>query len=116
MFRAAGGIDLLSRAIAPVLVPLHCPPELLPLIFMRPLSGGGATGLFAELVDAWGPDSLIVKMAGTIMGSTETTFYVIAVYFGSVAIRRTRHAVPAGLIADAVGVIAAVTICNLLFG
>ena len=116
VFRAAGGIDLLARAVTPILVPLHFPPELLPLVFMRPLSGGGALGIFSELVETHGANSLIASMGGTIMGSTETTFYVIAVYFGSVAIRRTRHAVPAGLFADLVGVIAAVTVCNIVLG
>lgn len=116
IFREAGGIDLLSRLLSPILLPLGCPPELLPLILMRPLSGSGSTGIFAELAGEFGPDSLIAKMAGTIMGSTETTFYVIAVYFGSVAVRRTRHAVPAGLLADLAGVVAAVTVCNILFG
>jgi spore maturation protein B len=82
---------------------------------MRPLSGSGSNGIFAELVKTYGPDSLIAKMGATVMGSTETTFYVIAVYFGSVAIRRTRHAVAAGLIADLAGVIASVIICNLVF-
>ena len=69
-----------------------------------------------ELVTTHGADSLLARMAGTIMGSTETTFYVLAVYFGSVAIRRTRHAVPAGLIADLTGIIAAVTVCRIVFG
>ena len=116
MFRAAGGIDLLARILAPVLDPLRFPSDLLPLVFMRPLSGSGSLGLFAELVATHGPDSLIARMAGTIMGSTETTFYVIAVYFGSVAVRRTRHAVPAGLLADLAGVAASVAICNFVFG
>ena len=116
MFRAAGGIDLLARLLSPILQPLRFPAELLPLVLMRPLSGSGATGIFAELVNTHGADSLIAKMGATIMGSTETTFYVIAVYFGSVAIRRTRHAVAAGLIADLAGVIASVIICNLVFG
>lgn len=115
MFRAAGGIDLLSRAVSPFLTPIGCPPDLLPLIFMRPLSGSGSMGIFSELAATHGPDSLIVRMAGTIMGSTETTFYVLAVYFGSVAIRRTRHAVPAGLLADLAGVVASVAICNFVF-
>lgn len=115
MFRAAGGIDLLSRALDPLFQRIGFPSELLPLVFMRPLSGSGTMGIFAELVAAHGPDSLIVRMAGTIMGSTETTFYVIAVYFGSVAIRRTRHAVPAGLLADLAGVIASVIVCRLVF-
>ncbi|KAH0534007.1 hypothetical protein FGG08_007384, partial [Glutinoglossum americanum] len=79
------------------------PPELLPLALMRPLSGSGSNGIFNELIRQVGPDSMIARMAGTIMGSTETTFYVIAVYFGSVAVRRTRHAVPAGLLADIAG-------------
>jgi spore maturation protein SpmA len=119
MFRAAGGIEMLSQAVGPALAAIGFPVELLPLVLMRPLSGGGANGLFNELIQAGGPaggpDSLISKMAGSIMGSTETTFYVIAVYFGSVAIRRTRHAVPAGLIADLTGVVAAIVICRLVF-
>ena len=115
MFRAAGGVDLLARLLSPIFQPLQFPPELLPLVLMRPLSGSGSNGIFAELVKAHGPDSLIAKMGATVMGSTETTFYVIAVYFGSVAIRRTRHAVAAGLIADLAGVIASVVICNLVF-
>jgi spore maturation protein B len=83
---------------------------------MRPLSGSGANGIFAELVQSQGPDSLVARMGATIMGSTETTFYVIAVYFGSIAVRRTRHAVPAGLCADLAGITASVAICNLVFG
>jgi spore maturation protein SpmB len=116
MFRAAGGIDLLTRFLGPALAAIHFPSELLPLVLMRPLSGSGANGLFAELVANTGPDSLVSRMAASIMGSTETTFYVIAVYFGSVAVRRSRHAVPAGLFADLAGVTASVLICNLVFG
>ena len=116
MFRAAGGIDLITKAVGPALAAIHFPPDLLPLALMRPLSGSGSSGIFAELVQAQGPDSLVAKMGATIMGSSETTFYVLAVYFGSVAVRRTRHAVPAGLCADVVGVAAAVIICNLVFG
>ena len=115
MFRAAGGITLLSQALNPVFQKVGFPSELLPLVFMRPLSGSGTMGIFTELVGTHGPDSLLARMAGTIMGSTETTFYVIAVYFGSVAIRRTRHAVPAGLLADLAGVIASVAVCRLVF-
>jgi spore maturation protein SpmB len=115
MFRAAGGINLLSQALDPVFQKVGFPSELLPLVFMRPLSGSGTMGIFTELIGTHGPDSLIARMAGTIMGSTETTFYVIAVYFGSVAIRRTRHAVPAGLLADLAGVIASVIVCRIVF-
>ena len=116
MFRAAGGIDLLSRALAPVMNALGFPTDLLPMVLVRPLSGSGSLGFFTELVKQFGPDSLIARMAGTIYGSTETTFYVLAVYFGSVAIKRTRHALLAGLTADFVSVVVAVIICRIVFG
>ena len=116
LFRGAGGIDLITSMTRPVLDFLRFPSELLPMCLMRPLSGSGTLGLFTELVKEHGPDSMLARMAGTIYGSTETTFYVIAVYFGAVSVRRTRHAVPAGLIADAVGMIASVMVCRLMFG
>ena len=115
MFRKAGGIDLLARLLERPLAWIGFPVDLLPLVLVRPLSGGATTGVFTEIVRNFGPDSLTSLMAGTIFGSTETTFYVIAVYFGSVGIRRTRHAVPAGLTADLVGVIASIVICRLMF-
>jgi spore maturation protein SpmB len=116
MFRGAGGIEAMKSALAPLLTPLGFPPDLLPMVLVRPLSGSATTGLFAEIVQRLGPDALTTRMAATIFGSTETTFYVIAVYFGSVAVRRARHAVAAGLIADLAGVIASVIICQLMFG
>ena len=116
MFRAAGGIDLLTSVLRPLMLAIGFPPELLPMVLMRPLSGSGTLGLFAELVKQYGPDSLIARMGGTIFGSTETTFYVLAVYFGSVGIRKTRYALLAGLTADTVGVIASVIVCRLVFG
>jgi spore maturation protein B len=116
MFRGAGGIEALKSALAPLLTPIGFPPDLLPLVLVRPLSGSATTGLFVELVQRLGPDALVTRMAGTIFGSTETTFYVIAVYFGAVAVRRTRHAIAAGLIADLAGVVASVIICQLAFG
>lgn len=116
MFRAAGGIDLLSRALSPVLNIVHFPTDLLPMVLVRPLSGSGSLGFFTELVKHFGPDSLIARTGGTIYGSTETTFYVLAIYFGSVAVKRTRHAVLAGLTADFVSVVAAVTVCRMVFG
>lgn len=115
MLRASGGIQRISDFLAPVLLALHFPPDLLSLVLIRPLSGSGATGVFTELVQTHGPDSLIARMGATFMGSSETTFYVIAVYFGSIAVTRTRHAVAAGLIADIGAVIAAIAICNALF-
>jgi spore maturation protein SpmA len=116
MLRESGGITLLTEAVRPALDAVGFPSDLLPLALMRPLSGSGSLGIFTEMVKEFGPDSMIVRMAGTLYGSTETTFYVIAVYFGSVGIKRTRHAIPAGLIADLVGVIAAVVICRMMFG
>jgi spore maturation protein B len=82
---------------------------------MRPLSGSGTLGVFSELVQHFGPDSMLARTAGTIYGSTETTFYVLAVYFGSVGIRKTRYALLAGLCADAIGIIASVIICRIVF-
>ena len=116
MFRAAGGIDWLTHLLAPVLAAVGFPPELLPLALMRPLSGSGSLGLFAELVKQFGPDSLISRMAGTLYGSTETTFYVLAVYFGAVGVKKTRYAVLAGLTADFIGIAVSVMICRLVFG
>jgi spore maturation protein SpmA len=116
MFRAAGCIDLISNALGPAMQAIGFPPPLLPMVLMRPLSGSGTLGLFAELVKQYGPDSLVSRMGGTIFGSTETTFYVLAVYFGSVGIKRTRYALPAGIVADTVGVIASVVFCRLVFG
>jgi spore maturation protein B len=115
MFREAGGIQILSRLLSPILSPLGVPTELLPLILVRPLSGGATTGLFTELVTQFGPDSLLARTAATIFGSTETTFYVLAVYFGSVGIRRGRHALAAGLIADATGAAASIALCRWMF-
>ena len=116
MLRESGGIALLTNFARPALDAIGFPADLLPLALMRPLSGSGSFGIFTEMVKEFGPDSLIVRMAGTLYGSTETTFYVIAVYFGAVGIKRTRHAIPAGLIADLVGIIAAVIICRMMFG
>ncbi len=112
MFKGAGGIDLLARALAPILTPLNFPTDLLPIALMRPLSGGATLALFTDVVQRLGPENIVSLMAATIYGSTETTFYVAAVYFGSVGIKQTRHAIPAGLVADFAGVVASVIICR----
>jgi spore maturation protein SpmA len=116
MFKGAGGIELLTRLLRPILGPLHFPPDLVPLALMRPLSGSATLALLTDVVHRLGPDNIISLMAATIYGSTETTFYVAAVYFGSVGIKQTRHAVPAGLLADLTGVIASVIICRAVLG
>jgi spore maturation protein B len=116
MFRAASGIELLSRALNPLMQAIGFPSELLPMVLMRPLSGSGTLGMFADLVKQCGPDTLVSRMGGTIYGSTETTLYVLAVYFGSVGIKRTRYALLAGFTADLVGVAASIIICRVVFG
>ena len=115
MFRASGALEILLTTMAPFLTYIGFPPENLPLALMRPLSGSGSLGLLTDLINEHGPDSLISKIGATMFGSTETTFYVLAVYFGSVGIRKTRHALAAGLFADLVGVLSAVFFCQLFF-
>ena len=116
MFRAAGGIDALVSVLGPVTVLFGMPAEVLPVAVLRPLSGSGALGVAAETLQTYGPDSLIGYLASTVYGSTETTFYTLAVYFGAVGVRNTRHTLPACLLADVAGIIAATFIVNLLFG
>ena len=116
MFKGAGGIELLSRVLSPILTPLHFPTDLLPLALMRPLSGSATLALLTDIVHRLGPDNIVSLTAATIYGSTETTFYVAAVYFGAVGIKQTRHAIPAGLLADLTGVIASVIICRAVLG
>ena len=106
MLRASGGLQRLVDWVSPVTAMLGVPGEVLPLALLRPLSGSGAFGITAELLETHGPDSLIGNIASTMNGSTETTFYVLAVYFGSIGVTKIRHAVPAGLAADITGVLA----------
>ncbi len=116
VFRASGAMDVLVGILAPVTNFIGMPAEALPMAIMRPLSGSASLGIMTELMKVHGPDSLIGVLASTMYGSSETTFYVLAVYFGAVGIKNTRHAVPTGLIADAVGMLAAVWIVTMLLG
>jgi spore maturation protein SpmA len=116
LFRASGGMELLAGVLGRWTEAIALPAEAVPMALLRPLSGSGAYGLLAELLRTHGPDSYIGYLASTLQGSTETTFYVLAVYFGAVGIRKTRHAVPACLLADAAGISAAVAVSALLFG
>ena len=116
MLQKAGVIDLLTHALSPAMDAVGFPADLLPMVLMRPLSGSATNGLFVELVQRLHePDGFVSRLAGTIYGSTETTFYVLAVYFGSVSVRQSRHAVLAGLTADTVAVIASVIVCRMMF-
>ena len=107
MLRASGALDALARLLAPALRALGIPPECAPLLFLRPFSGSGALAVGSELMETYGPDSAVGRTAAVMLGSTETTFYVVGVYFGAAGIRKTRHAIPAALTADLVGFIAA---------
>ncbi len=115
MFRASGALDYFTKLISPLTNLVGYPPEAIPMAIMRPLSGGGAQGIMAEILKTHGPDSFIGLLVSTMFGSTETTFYVLAVYFGAISIRKTRHAVISGLIGDFVGLTAAFIICKLVF-
>lgn len=116
IFRAGGGMSILITLLTPITDFIGMPAEALPMAIMRPLSGSGSLGIMAEIISVYGPDSFIGILVSTFFGSTETTFYVLAVYFGSVNIRKTRHAVPAGLLADTAGILGALFIVKLLFG
>ncbi len=116
MFRASGAMDFMIDGLRPVLNLIGFPPEVLPMAIVRPLTGSGSVGILADLVQRYGEDSLFVKMAATMFGSSETTFYVIAVYFGAVGVRKTRHALPAGLLADFVSAVVSVYIIRWMFG
>jgi len=116
LLRSSGVLQWFGDLCGPLLEALGFPRDLLPLALMRPLSGSGSNAIFLELIRNFGADSFVVKCAATIIGSTETTFYVIAVYFGAVAIARVRHAVVVGLFADLIGIISAICICRWVFG
>ena len=115
MFRASGALNILVSGISWFTEPLGMPAEALPMALLRPLSGSGAYGIMASLMQEYGPDSYVGYIVSTLQGSTETTFYVIAVYFGAIQVRKTRHAMPAALTADLAGIIAAVIACQIYF-
>jgi len=115
LFRQSGLNDFIAQAGKPLFTFLNIPPEVLPLALMRPLSGGGALGITAELISAYGPDSFIGRLASTMQGSSDTTFFVLTVYFGAVGIRKYRYALGLGLFADLVSFIASVYVVNMMF-
>ena len=109
-------VMFLILILSPLTNLIGFPAEALPMAIMRPLSGSGSLGIMSEIMAVHGPDSFIGLLVSTIMGSTETTFYVLALYFGSVGIKRTRHAVAVGILADIAGILGALFIVRLLFG
>jgi spore maturation protein SpmA len=116
IFRAGGAMDWLIKGLEPITNFIGMPAEALPMALMRPLSGSGSLGVMTEIISVHGPDSFIGILVSTFFGSTETTFYVLAVYFGAVNIKKTRHAIAAGLLADVAGILGALFIVKLLFG
>lgn len=115
VFRASGAMDAIIGLCGPVLRLLHIPGEVLPLAILRPITGSGSLAFTTDLIREFGPDSMIGRIASTIQGSTDTTLYVLTVYFGAVGIRKTRYALKVGLLSDLVGFFAAVLVCYLVF-
>ena len=116
MLRASGALELLGEVLEPVLSAVGIPVETVGLLLVRPVSGSAALGVGAELISTYGPDSDLGRTAAVMLGSTETTFYTIAVYFGAVGITKTRYAVPAALCADLTGFLAATWAVRICFG
>lgn len=116
LFEESGAMELMARSLGPLLERFRMPVELLPLAVMRPLSGSASLAIGADIMARQGADSLIGRIASTMIGSTETTLYVLTVYFGAAGVYRSRHALPTGLLADLGGFIAAVLVCRVMFG
>ena len=116
VFRASGALDAVQHLISPVTSLVGIPVEVVPIALLKPLSGSGALAIMADTMKTYGPDSLVGYMVSVMNGSTETTFYVLAVYFGSVQVRAVRHTLAACLVADTVGLISAVYLTRLFFG
>ena len=116
MLRASGAMDWLSSVCAPLLELAGIPPELTPLMLIRPVSGSGALAVGSDVISRCGPDSYAGRVAAVMLGSTETTFYTIAVYFGAAGITRTRHTIPAALAADLTGFIGSALAVRIFFG
>ena len=115
IFEISGGMEIFINIFNPILQSLNIPGEVFPLLLLRPLSGSGSLSYVNNIIKKFGPDSFTGKMASTIQGSTETTFYIITVYFGAAKIKKYRYAILTGLLADTAGFFAAIFICKILF-
>lgn len=115
MFRASGGMDWLCGLLDPITSLIGIPGEILPMGIMRSFSGGGAEGMMVDLLEQYGTQSQIGRIASVALGSTETTFYIVAVYFGSIGVSNTRHSIAAGLLGDLASLIASAVIVNLMW-
>ena len=115
MFKASGAVDILAEAFGGLLTKYHVPQEVVPIMITRSLSGSATLGLFSDIANSLGPDNYITKLAAVMVGSSETTFYVLAVYFGSVGIKKLRYAVLTGIIADITGIVLAIWVARVFF-
>ena len=115
MFRGSGAMDMLTNALRPAMNAIGFPPEVFPLAVLRPLSGSGSLALTTDIIKRYGPDSMFARIGATMYGSSETLFYVLAVYFGAIGVKRTRHAIPSAIIGDVVAAIVAVAVCTWMF-
>lgn len=115
MFRASGGIDMIATCCGNVLSKLNIPPDILPIMITRSLSGSATLGIFSDIATNHGPDSYITKLAAIMVGSSETTFYVLAVYFGAIGIKKYRYALLTGIIADIIGIVLAIWVAQVFF-
>lgn len=115
MLRSSGIIDITGQAIAPLLSYFNIPSDIIPIMVVRSLSGSAALGIFSDIAHKLGTDNYATTLAAVMVGSSETTFYILSVYFGAVGIKKLRYALLVGLMADAIGILAAITVCNLMF-
>ncbi len=114
MFRGSGAMDMMTNFLRPAMTRIGFPPEIFPLLVLRPLSGSGSLALTTDIIKRYGPDTLVSRIAATMYGSSETLFYVLAVYFGAVGVKRTRHAIPSAIVGDIVAAAVAVAVCTWL--
>lgn len=115
MFRASGIIEMLELTLSGILSRIHVPADVIPIMIVRSLSGSAALGVFSDIANTLGPDDYATKLSAIMVGSSETTFYVLAVYFGAVGISKLRYALLVGLLADFIGIVAAICVCNWMF-
>ena len=115
MFRACGIIEMIQTSFAGILSAIHVPADVIPVMIVRPLSGSAALGVFSDIANTLGPDSYATKLAAIMVGSSETTFYVLAVYFGAIGSTKLRYALLVGILADIIGFVAAIAVCHLMF-
>ncbi|OEH93530.1 spore maturation protein [Bacillus solimangrovi] len=116
MFRASGVLDFIISFVRPFLEAIGVPPEIIPLAMMRPISGTAALGITSDLISTYGADSFIGRLASTMQGSTDTTLYILTVYFGAVGIKKMGNALKVGLLADIIGAIVSIVVVSLVFG